>query len=117
MASLGMGSAYPLTNAKIDEVVTRVSAGNYALGHTSGNFMVKYVGRSDSDLKAELKARLNPKYQQFKFIYAASPTAAYEKESRNYHDFGGSAKLDNEIHPAKPPVFPLSPCPVAGCNN
>ncbi len=111
---MGIGAAYPFTNANIDEVVTRVSAGNYALGHTSGNFMVQYVGRSDSDTKTELKPRLSPKYQQFKFIYAGSPAAAYEKECQNYHDF---SPPDKKIYPAKPPGIRLLPCPVAGCNN
>lgn len=104
MPSLDMKGPYALTKSKIDEVVTKTSAGNYALGHTNDNgaFIVQYVGRSDSDVNAELKSKTNTKYKQFKFSYATSPKAAFEKECRNYHDFGGKDKLDNDIHPARP---------------
>ncbi len=105
MPSLGMGpTSYPLTTSKVDEVVTKTSPGNYGLGHTDsdGTFIVQYVGRSDGDVAKELKARVNSKYKRFKFSYASSPKAAFEKECRNLHDFGGTAKLDNEIHPRRP---------------
>lgn len=116
MATLNMDGPFDYTSAKIDEVVTKKSAGNYALGHTNdeGTFIVKYVGRSDTDLNPELKNRLDRKYKKFKFSYAASAKAAFEKECRNYHDFGGSESLDNAIHPARPagkdwkcPVCPI----------
>ena len=104
MATLGMEGPYVLTSSEIDRVVTRTSAGNYALGYTKddGTFVVQYVGRSDSDVNQELKARLDSKYKKFKYSYATSPKAAFEKECRNYHDFGGREKLDNEIHPSRP---------------
>jgi hypothetical protein len=104
MPSLDMEGPYALTKAKIDEAVTPTSAGNYALGYTNdkGTFIVEYVGRSDSDVNAELKSKVGTKYKQFKFSYATSPKAAFEKECRNYHDFGGKDKLDNDIHPARP---------------
>lgn len=104
MPSLGMEGPYTLTSEEIDRVVTKTSAGNYALGYTKddGTFIVQYVGRSDSDVNQELKARLTDKYKKFKYSYATSPKAAFEKECRNYHDFGGSEKLDNEIHPGRP---------------
>jgi hypothetical protein len=104
MPSLGMKGPYALTKSKIDEVVTRTSAGNYALGYTNdkGAFIPRYVGRSDSDVNAELKSKVSTKHKQFKFSYATSPKAAFEKECRNYHDFGGKDKLDNDIHPARP---------------
>ena len=80
-----MNGPYLLNKDKIDEVVTETSAGNYALGYVNekGTFIVKYVGRADSDVNA-------------------SPKAAFEKECRNYHDFGGSKSLDNKIHPDRP---------------
>ena len=104
IASLGMRGPYVFTSAKIDEVVTRTSAGNYALGYTKGDgtFIVQYVGRSDADLNKELKARLTDKYKKFKYSYATSRKAAFEKECHNYHDFGGSKKLDNKVHPDRP---------------
>ena len=104
MTSLGMNGPYTFTSSEIDRVVTRTSPGNYALGYTQddGTFIVKYVGRSDSDVNQELKARLALNYNKFKYSYATSPKAAFEKESQNYHDFGGKEKLDNEIHPSRP---------------
>jgi len=102
MAILGMDGPYVFTSLEIDRVVTKTSAGNYALGHSNDTFVVQYVGRSDTDVNLELKARLNSKYKHFKYSYATSPKAAFEKECHNYHDFGGSEKLDNKIHPSRP---------------
>lgn len=103
MANLGMEGPYKFTSSEIDRVVTRTSPGNYGLGYSNDTFIVLYVGRSDSDVNQELKARLgSSRYKEFKYSYATSPKAAFEKECRNYHDFGGSEKLDNEIHPSRP---------------
>ena len=103
MANLDMQGPYPLNRERINEVVTRTSPGNYALGRSDDDtFYVKYVGRADSDVKARLKEHLSDGYSHFKFSYATSPKAAFEKECRNYHDFGESKKLDNKIHPDRP---------------
>ena len=104
MATLGMEGPYTFTSSEIDRVVTRTSFGNYALGYTKDDdtFIVKYVGRSDSDVNKELKARLALNHSKFKYSYATSPKAAFEKEYHNYHDFGGSKDLDNKIHPSRP---------------
>ena len=106
MASLGMDGPYDLDNETIDSKVTRTSAGNYALGklNEDGVFIVHYVGRSDGDVNARLKAWVgeNANYKKFEFSYATSSKEAFEKECKNYHDFGGSEKLDNEIHPQRP---------------
>jgi hypothetical protein len=42
-------------------------------------------------------------YTRFAFSYADNASAAYERECRNYDDFGGSDQLDNEGPPAEPP--------------
>lgn len=104
MASLDMQGFYVLTTEKITEVVTKISPGNYALGYINdeGKFVVQYVGRSDSDVAARLKQHVGEKYKRFKFSYATSPKAAFEKECINYHDFGESQLLDNDIHPDRP---------------
>ncbi len=104
MASLDMSGPYDFTSKKIDEEVTRTAAGNYGLGYVNsdGTFIVNYVGRSDGDVNQELKARLNDKYKKFKYSYATSPKEAFTKECRNFHDFGGSEKLDNKNHPGRP---------------
>ena len=103
MAILDMQGSYPLNSEKIDEVVTRTSPGNYALGHSVGDsFRVEDVGRADSNINARLKDHVSESYSHFKFSYATSPKAAFEKECRNYHDFGENKKLDNKIHPDRP---------------
>ena len=103
MAKLDMQGSYPLTLVKINEVVTRTSPGNYALGYSYGTtFYVQYVGRADSDVNARLKQHLSESYKSFMFSYATSPKAAFEKECHNYHDFGGSQSLHNKIHPDRP---------------
>jgi hypothetical protein len=49
---LQMSGPYPLTDEAIDDTLGRTSPGNYALGYMEGtDFVVFYVGRSDSDLK------------------------------------------------------------------
>jgi hypothetical protein len=42
-------------------------------------------------------------YTCFAFSYAASPTAAFQKQCRNYDDFGRSTRLDNRSAPQPPP--------------
>lgn len=114
MASLDMQGPYNFTSSEIDKIVTRTSPGNYALGRTDdGTFFVSYVGRSDSDVNQELKARLTLNYTKFKYSYATSSKVAFEKECRNYHDFGGKEKLDNKIHPSRPSETGWK-CPI--CN-
>jgi hypothetical protein len=119
MAILNMTGPYKLTNEKIDEVIVKISAGNYALGKiTKESFDVYYVGRSDDDVNKALKQWVGEypnKYVDFKFSYADSPKAAYEKECKNYHDFGGDTKLDNqrESHPKCPAGTNLK-CPMCG---
>lgn len=104
MATLNMDGPYDLTTAKIGAVVTKTGPGNYALGYVNDKdtFIVQYVGRSDRDVAARLRQHVGEKYKQFKFSYATSAKAAFEKECINYHDFGGSQKLDNAIHPDRP---------------
>lgn len=104
MASLNMEGPYELTRSKIIEAVTYPSPGNYALGYVNdeNTFIVQYVGRSDSDVATRLTNHVREKYKCFKFSYATSPKAAFEKECRNYHDFGESRSLDNDYHPDRP---------------
>ena len=102
MANTGLTGSYPLTDDKIGEQVTQTSPGNYALGHSKDKtFYVKYVGRSDDDLNNRLHDWVG-KYDRFKYGYASSPKAAFEKECKLYHDFGESKKLDNKNHPDRP---------------
>lgn len=102
MATLNMYGPYILNTQTVDSKVTRKSAGNYALGYNNTNdkFSVCYVGRSDSDVASRLKSWINnTKRPLFKFSYATSPKAAFEKECKNYHDFNPT---DNSVHPQRP---------------
>jgi len=116
VASLDMSETYELTNQKIDEVVTRTSPGNYALGYVSNStFHVRYVGRSDTDVNSRLKSWVgkDSRYKQFKYSYATSSKEAFEKECKNYHDSGGSESLDNKDHPQRPEGTNWK-CPICG---
>ncbi|MEA4968763.1 MAG: hypothetical protein VB048_11690 [Bacteroidaceae bacterium] len=112
MANLEMNGPYLLTNDEIDKRVESGKIGNYALGYVKEKvFYVKYVGRSDNDLNKRLKEHLGENYSYFKYSYSSSIKNAFEKECKNYHDFGGADKLDNKIHPDKPENTSYK-CPV-----
>lgn len=103
-----MKGPYKFNNNEISKQVTKMSAGNYALGYIETKkdgkhiFIVKYVGRSDSDVAGRLKQHIGENYSYFKYSYSTSPRDAFLKECENYHDFEGCVKLDNEIHPDRP---------------
>lgn len=112
MPSTGLKGSYPLTANKIDEVVTKISSGVYALGTLEGStFYVEYVGRSDTDLNDRLKDHADAgKYSHFKYDYF-TVKEAFEKECSLYHDFEPSG---NKNHPDRPngknyrcPVCPI----------
>ncbi|MEY8684827.1 hypothetical protein AB9N12_01355 [Bacteroides sp. AN502(2024)] len=113
MASLNMVGPYRLTDDEINANIESDKIGNYAFGYLNdkGAFVVRYVGRSDTDLRTRIKhgladRRTNPKmwqYEYFKFSYADTSTEAYIKECKNYHDFGGDrGNLLNTSHPDVP---------------
>lgn len=112
MVTLNMGRSYDLTYDEINNNIADNRVGNYAYGFINDNglFVVRYVGRSDNDLKERIKHGINDmennpslRYERFKFSYAETIKEAYEKECRNYHDFGGDrGLLYNEKHPSKP---------------
>jgi len=102
MASLSMEGPCTLDYGTIEAKITRTSPGNYALGekNDSGTFLVGYVGRADTDVKTRLKSWVDKtKKPLFKFSYASSAKAAFEKECENYHDFNPPS---NDIHPDRP---------------
>jgi len=102
MASLGMYGPFKLDNETIGLQVTKTSAGNYAFGRKGerGTFLVNYVGRSDSDVAERLRSWIGEtRSPLFKYSYASSAKAAFEKECVNYHDFSPPG---NDVHPARP---------------
>jgi hypothetical protein len=104
MPSTGLHGPYSLTTQNVDAVVRGKGPGAYALGYTGENgvFTVSYVGRSDEDLNARVKDWVGTKYREFKYGFLDSAKLAFEKECQIFHDFGETALLDNDIHPARP---------------
>jgi len=100
-----MQGPYSLSIADIDKQVTKTSAGNYASGlvNDKEKFIVKYIGRSDTDLNTRMKKHATTgEHPKFKYAYATSPKTACEKECKNFHDFGGTEKPENGVHPDRP---------------
>lgn len=112
MATLEMQGPYDLTQKEIDRLIPKGMIGNYAYGYKKDNvFIVQYVGRSDTDLHERIAHGIN-KYPLFKFSFAKSEKEAFNKECKNWHDFGGEdGSLDNKIHPDKP-VGIIAFCPI-----
>lgn len=112
-----MSDPYLYDSGTINGKVSKGKIGNYALGYTNeqGSFIPKYVGRSDTDLQAELMAHLEDKnhHKKFMFSYASSTTNAFKEECRNYHDF--KKQLENEKHPDSPNGMNLT-CPFSHNN-
>ena len=113
MPNSGLRGPYTLTKDQIDAVVTKTSAGAYALGKTGSDdtFYISRVGRSDNDVNTRLKCYVGD-YDKFKFEYYGSAKAAFEKECNLYHDFNPP---DNKIHPDRPEGTTWS-CPIVECD-
>lgn len=110
MANSGLYGPHSLTKSGVEDNVTGVGPGAYALGNTKddGKFYLEYVGRSDDDLAARLQQHVPERYLQFKHAFYESAKAAFEKECHLYHDF---SPPDNKVHPARPRGKDWS-CPV-----
>ena len=127
MPSLNMRGPFILTDEEVNNRVESGRIGNYAYGYLQERegrqiFIVRYVGRSLTDLREEIKGRHKSEAkftpidcEYFKFSYAVSVREAYEKECQNFHDFGEQESLLNEDHPSKPTGNVSYHCPVPGC--
>lgn len=114
MANLNMNGPYKLDSKTIDTLIENASAGNYALGYINGViFYIEYIGRSDDDLNARLKSHIG-EHEYFKYSIVSTAKEAFEKECKNYHDFGQEKLLKNDIHPSRPDGT-IWKCPY--CNN
>ncbi|HJZ42677.1 MAG TPA: hypothetical protein VJ233_03055 [Hyphomicrobiaceae bacterium] len=102
---------YRLSLDDVDALVSRRSAGVYALGRADAHkrFCVNLVGRSDSDIRALLLDYLGFD-SLFKFDYSASSRAAFETECALFHEFRLSG---SQLHPTSPEGTSLR-CPVCG---
>ena len=116
MASTGLKGPHALTEKNIDAKVD-ASIGAYALGtkNDRGGLTVSYVGRSDTDLNRRLKDWVGD-YNDFKYDHFTTKRAAFEKECRMFHDFGGTKSLVNDVHPARPSGTSYD-CPVSSCTD
>jgi hypothetical protein len=99
MGSPNLSGLHSLSDSTINNEVTRVSPGVYALdATTAGGFTVSYVGRSDTDVNSRLHDWIG-EYRYFKFAYCSSAKDAFEAECELYHDYNPP---DNKVHPARP---------------
>jgi hypothetical protein len=100
MTRTGLAGPFRLSFDEIDALVTRTSAGVYALGHADadGRFRVNHVGRSDSNLKQQLLETIGSA-NLFKYAYFSSARTAFEKECELFHDIGPPG---NRVHPGRP---------------
>ncbi|UCE96165.1 MAG: hypothetical protein JSV51_00720 [Candidatus Bathyarchaeota archaeon] len=97
-------------NEKIIESAVSVTPGVYALGYIEigGDFIPKYVGRSDVNINQSLKEWVNTEYSKFKFECCDSAEAAFARECRLYHDW--KEQLNNQEHPKKLDTRWKCPC-------
>jgi hypothetical protein len=89
--------------------------GVFAVGYTreSGAFVVRYIGRADSNLQEELERQDADETARFKWAESSSKMEAFDTQCLLYHKFGGGDTLENEDHP-EPPKNSHWVCPV--CN-
>lgn len=107
MAKLDMTGPFVLTKEEIEKQIPEKVIGNYAFGYidpSDNKFVIEYVGRADGQpLRERIKHGIADGYKEFMFSIAANAKEAYEKECKNWHEFGGpKGWLDNKIHPDKP---------------
>lgn len=133
MPKLNMGVGFILSRETITIKVSK-AIGNYAFGYYKKNkktqkneFIVQYVGRSDNNLHTEIiqqglvkkiDATGQPIHSHFKFNHVAiTPVEAYIVECNHFHEHGGTQKLHNKIHPARPKGYTqaMLPCSKKGC--
>lgn len=102
MAKLDMKGSCNLNGNEINSLFKKDGIiSNYACGDidpSCGLFVVKYVGKSDGDMRNRIKHCIG-RYTKFKYSTTSSVKEAFEKECKNYHGFNPSG---NNIHPDRP---------------
>ena len=104
---------YRMTPDVIRSVVRKHRTGVYILGDDNGGqFIFRYVGRSDRCLQTRLLTHgLLYHCSYFIFLYTDTAKEAFEVESKWWHDCKNSGiNLLNIIHPDSPSGMSL-PCP------
>jgi hypothetical protein len=109
----GLRGNFSLTTAGVDAAAGR-SPGAYALGaeESATVLTISYVGRSDTDVNARLKAHIGS-YRHFQVADWLTVRGAFELECQLWHSFGTPG---NTLHPARPAGARYN-CPVPGCTR
>ncbi len=105
---------FPLTSEELkkDKYDNR---GVYLLAHEKLlGYQIKYVGRGH--LRTRIKKGRGT-YDTFYYRAYPSEKGRFKKECTEYHRYGKSKKLDNDIHPARPKNSSLSLCTEQGCKG
>lgn len=122
-----LGKALEITENRLNNLPTK--KGVYVFGKMFKpknkkikKFKPMYVGRSDTNLKVEIKQQyqnhVDKGLTHFKYVEKKKPKTAFELECSLYHEFGKSKKLINQIHPARPkPKKDYPKCTELGCNG
>jgi len=100
----------------VDNDVKQEQFGNYNLGILSekGEFIIQYVGRSDTCLNSRLKKWVGKRnYTHFAINYPHTIKQCFEVECRDFHLLRN--QIDNIIHPRKPRLLDIFSCPW--CNH
>lgn len=82
-------------------------------GAVNGRFIVRYVGRGNS-----LRERVRHWVGCYEYLYyreAGTELGAFLAECAEYHRYGKSEYLDNQIHPAVPAGAGVQSCAELGC--
>ncbi|NRA46586.1 MAG: hypothetical protein HRU09_16670 [Oligoflexales bacterium] len=95
---------YKFRSQEINKNVKSNRIGNYNLGELNkhGEFVPRFTGRSDTDLKEELIAKLatHPHHEYFRFWYKSNVKDAYEHECEKYNRY--KKQLENKAPPEAP---------------
>lgn len=120
-----LGKALELSEQNLNKLPSKI--GVYVFGKIYKpvnskirKFKKMYVGRSDENLKVEVKQQYRNFSKKgitpFKYVEKKKAKTAFELECMLYHKFGKSKKLLNQIHPARPnPKKDYPKCTELGC--
>lgn len=101
MTETRLEGPFRLTVDEIDSAIGTKTAGTFAIGHVDhlGRFVVQHVGRSDSDVRAQLRNKIGAE-PYFKHLCFETAKEAFEKECELFHAFQPPG---NFLHPERPP--------------
>jgi hypothetical protein len=108
----GMYEVKTLETKSVDSDVKQDRFGNYNLGILSedGEFIIRYVGRSDTCLNSRLKKWCGKRYYtHYTVTYPHTIKQCFEIECRDFHLLNN--QIDNIIHPRKPRLLDIFSCP------